>query len=130
MSDLLTVVVCVLYTVFLVGLIEKVVDLGEGGYWVVLGVVFVSLLFLNFRYYSPSLIAVSLGRPVDFERQSISALYIGVFISSLLVAAIIFQEVGKVLYLEGAFSFVVSLAIFIMVFVSLVLYIRRLRRKD
>lgn len=130
MSDLLTVIVCVLYTVFLVGLIEEVVDLGGGVYWVVLSVVFTSLLFLNFRYYSPSLIAISLGRPVDVERQSVGAVYIGVFIGSLLVAAIIFQEVGKVFCLEGLFSFVVSLVIFIMVFVSLGLYVRRLRRKD
>jgi hypothetical protein len=128
-SDLLTVMICMFYTVFLVSLLEKVISLSGICYWVVLGLMFVFLLFVSFRYYSQSFIDVSLGRDVNPERDSAWAVYFGVFISSLFVAAVILQDIDKAFPLAGASSFVVTAVVFIMVFVGFFICVKKLRRR-
>ncbi|WP_152974884.1 hypothetical protein [Pseudomonas sp. RIT-PI-q] len=104
--------------------------LGGVYYWVALSIMFVFLLFINFRYCSKSLIDFSLGRDVRVERDSAWVVYFGVFISSLLVSAVIVQEVEKQFPLVGVLYFFISGLVFVMVFSGLCIYVKRLRRQS
>lgn len=129
-SDLLTVMLSMLYAVFLAWLIERVIPLGGFYYWLVLGAIFVFLLFVDFYYCSPSYIDVSLGRNLKPERDSAWVAYFGVFIGSLFLTTIIVLQVDQEFSLKGAISFVFSIAVFMLVFICFFTYIRRLRRKN
>jgi hypothetical protein len=128
-SDLLAVILSMLYAAFLAWLIERVVPLSGVYYWLVLGAFFVFLLFVNFYYCSLGYIDVSLGRDLNPERDSAWVAYFGAFIVSLFWAAIIVLQIDQVFPLQGKLSFVVSAAIFMLVFVCLCIYIVRLRRR-
>ncbi|APC18586.1 hypothetical protein BLL42_23785 [Pseudomonas frederiksbergensis] len=129
MSDSLSVVVSAFYAVFLVSLIERLISLEGVYYKFVLGVVFLILVVVHFFYYTPSIIAVTLGRPVEFEKQSVAALYFGVFISSLLCAAIVIQMIGDVVSLTGLCSIIVNGLVFFIIFIGLSMYVKKLNRK-
>lgn len=128
-SDLLTVMLSMLYAAFFAWLIERVIPLYGVFYWLVLGVFFVFLLFVHFYYCSPSYIDVSLGRDFNPERDSTWVVYSGVFIGSLFWAAVIVLQIDQAFSLQGNLSFVDCAAIFILVFACLCIYIMRLRRR-
>jgi len=128
-SDLLTVMLSMFYAVLLAWLIEIVVPLSGVYYWLVLGAFFVFLLFVNFYYCSPSYIDVSLGRDLNPERDSAWVAYFGAFIGSLFWAAVIVLQIDQEFSPQRNLSFVVSVAIFMLVFACLCIYIMRLRRR-
>lgn len=129
-SDLLTVMLSMVYAVFLAWLIERVIPLGGVYYWLVLGTIFIFLLLVDFYYCSPSYIDVSIGRDLKPERDSAWVAYFGVFIGSLFMTTIIVLQVDQEFSLKGTISFVFSIAVFILVFICFFIYIRRLRRKN
>ncbi|MFJ7793787.1 hypothetical protein [Pseudomonas sp. NPDC096950] len=128
-SDLLAVMLSMLYAAFLAKLIEKAVPLCGVYYWLVLGFLFVFLLFVNFYYCFPSYIDVSHGRDRNPRRDSAWVAYFGAFISSLFLTAVIDLQIDQAVSLQGSLSFFVSAAIFALVFSCLCLYIMKLRRK-
>lgn len=128
-SDLLTVMLSMLYAAFLAWLIEKMIPLSGVYYWLVLGAIFVFLLFVDFYYCSPNYIDVSLDRDINPKRDSAWVAYFGVFIGSLFLTTVIVLQIDQVFSLKGELSFVVSTVIFMFVFVCFCIYIMRLRRR-
>ena len=128
-SDLLAVMLSMLYAAFLAKLIEKAAPLSGVYYWLVLGLIFVFLLFVNFYYCFPSYIDVSHGRDWNPRRDSAWVAYFGTFISSLFLTAVIDLQIDQAISQQGSFSFFVSAAIFVLVFFCFCLYMMKLRRK-
>lgn len=128
-SDLLTVMLSMVYAAFLAWLIERVIPLSGVYYWLMLGAVFVFLLFVDFYYCSRSYIDVSLGRDLKPERDSAWVAYFGVFIGSLFLTTVVVLQVDQEFSLEGKISFVFGVAVFMLVFVCFFICIRRLRRR-
>lgn len=128
-SDLLAVILSMLYAVFLANLIEKVIPLSGVYYWLVSGSLFVFLLFVSFYCCFPSYLDVSLGRALNPARDSAWVAYFGAFIGSLFWTAVVDLQIDQVISLQGNLSFVVSVATFILIFSCLCFYIMRLRRK-
>lgn len=128
-SDLLTVMLSILHAAFLAWLIERVIPLGGVYYWLVLGAIFVFLLFVNFYYCSPSYIDVSLGCDFKPERDTAWVAYFGVFIGSLFLTTVVILQIEQEFFLEGKFSFVLSVAAFVLIFICFFICIRRLRRR-
>jgi hypothetical protein len=128
-SDSLAVMLSMFYASLLTWLIEVVVPLSGVYYWLVLGAFFVFLLFVNFYYCFPSYIDVSLGRDFNPERDSAWVSYFGAFIGSLFWTAVIILQVDQAFSPQGNLSFVVSMAVFMLVFACLCIYIMRLRRR-
>ncbi|WP_185753202.1 hypothetical protein [Pseudomonas fluorescens] len=128
-SDSLAVMLSMFYALLLTWLIEIVVPLIGVCYWLVLGAFFVILLFVNFYYCSPGYIDVSLGRDLSPERDSAWVAYFGAFVGSLFWTAVIVLQIDQAFSLQGSLSFVVSAAIFMLVFACLCIYIMRLRRR-
>lgn len=93
-----------------------------------LGAIFIFLLFVSFYYGSPGYIETSLGRDFNPQKDSAWVAYFWVFIGSLFWAAIIVLQIDQVFSLQGEFSFLVSAAVFILIFVCLCSYVIRLRR--
>jgi hypothetical protein len=128
-SDSLAVMLSMFYAALLVWLIEKVVPISGVYYWLVLGVFFVFLLFVNFYYCFPSYIDVLLGRDFNPERDSAWVAYFGVFIGSLFWTAVIALQIDQEFSPQGNISFIVNVAVFMLVFACLCIYIMRLRRR-
>ena len=128
-SDSLAVMLSIFYASLLTWLIEIVVPLSGVYYWLVLGAFFIFLLFVNFYYCFPSYIDVSLGRDFNPERDSAWVAYFGAFIGSLFWSAVIALQIDQAFSLQGKLSFVVSVAIFMLVFSCLCIYIMKLRRR-
>lgn len=129
-SDLLTVMLSMVYAAFLAWLLERVIPLSGVYYWLMLGAIFVFLLFVDFYYCSRSYIDVSLGRDLKPERDSAWVAYFGVFIGSLFLTTVVVLQVDQEFSLEGKISFVFGVAVFMLVFVCFFICIRRLRRRD
>ena len=128
-SDSIAVMLSMFYAVLVTLLVERVVPLNGLYYWLVVGVSFVFLLFVNFYYCFPSYIDVSVGRDFNPERDSAWVAYFGAFIGSLFWAAVIVLQINQVFSLQSNFSYVVGVVVFILVFSCLCIYIMRLRRR-
>ena len=128
-SDSLAVMLSMFYASLLTWLIEIVVPLSGVYYWLVLGAFFIFLLLVNFYYCFPSYIDVLLGRDFNPERDYAWVAYFGAFIGSLFWSAVIALQIDQVFSLQSKLSFVVSVAIFMLVFSCLCIYIMKLRRR-
>ena len=128
-SDSLAVMLSIFYASLLTWLIEIVVPLSGVYYWLVLGAFFIFLLLVNFYYCFPSYIDVLLGRDFNPERDYAWVAYFGAFIGSLFWSAVIALQIDQAFSLQSKLSFVVSVAIFMLVFSCLCIYIMKLRRR-
>jgi hypothetical protein len=128
-SDLLAVMLSMFYASLVAWLIESVIPLNGIYYWLVLGVLFVFLLFVSFYYCFPSYVDVSLGRDFNPGRDSAWVAYFGAFIGSLLWTTVIVLQMNKAFSLQGDLSFVAGVAVFMLVFSCVCIYIMQLRRK-
>ena len=128
-SDSLAVMLSMFYASLLTWLIEIVVPLSGVYYWLVLGAFFIFLLLVNFYYCFPSYIDVLLGRDFNPERDYAWVAYFGAFIGSLFWSAVIALQIDQAFSLQSKLSFVVSVAIFMLVFSCLCIYIMKLRRR-
>lgn len=129
-SDLITIMLSMLYAALFAWLIERVIPLDGMYYWCVLGAFFVFLSFINFYYSAPSYVDVSLGRDVNPGRDAAWVAYFGAFSGSLFLTAVIVIQIDQIFPLQGRLSYVVSGIVFTLVLVCLLVCVMKLRRKQ
>lgn len=127
---LLTIAICVVYTAFFVWLIRRLVLLDGWAFKVVAGAIFLILLVVNFRYYVPDQKAVARGLPIDFERQSLGAIYFGIVIGSMFSTGVIMAFIERFISLVGAPYLVVTGLVFLIVFFGVFVWVKKLRSRS
>ncbi|POA45952.1 hypothetical protein C1893_22930 [Pseudomonas sp. MPR-ANC1] len=93
---ILTILLSALYGALLVHNLGKVFPLDGVVKKVVLGFVFLGMLFVNFRYFFVEQLAESLGRDTKVEKTPVIVGYLYIFISALFCAEVIVQFIAQI----------------------------------
>ncbi|MGE8068183.1 hypothetical protein [Pseudomonas sp. NPDC089569] len=128
LTDVLTFTTSVVYAALFVGIINYFVPLEGTLLKVVAGSVFAVFFYVDYRYCSPTMIAIFLGRPIDFKSQSMKVIYFGVFSGAAYVSAILVFAIIDVVALSELEFLLVCGVVFFFVFCVILFYVKWLRR--
>lgn len=120
---IVTLLLSALYGALLVHNLEKVIPLGGVVRKVILVVVFLGMLFINFRYFFVGELAEWLGRDAGAEKTPVIVGYIYIFVSALFCAEVVVQFIVQ--FIGDGFNFtdlhrgIIGVVVFVIIFVWL-----------